>query len=45
MTKIDNDDADAEFSYSIALEELKEILNELESDQGDIDQLKKKNQF
>ena len=42
MTKIDNDDADAEFSYSIALEALQEILNELESDQVDIDQLTKK---
>lgn len=42
MTKIDNDDADAEFSYSIALKELQEILNELESVQVDIDQLTKK---
>ena len=42
MTKIDNDDADAEFSYSMALKELQEILNDLESDQVDIDELTKK---
>ena len=37
-----NDDEDAEFSYSIALKELQEILNDLESDQVDIDELTKK---
>jgi exodeoxyribonuclease VII small subunit len=31
-----------EFNYSLALEELQEILNDLESDQVDIDELAKK---
>ena len=31
-----------EISYSLALEELQEILNDLESDQVDIDELAKK---
>ena len=31
-----------ELSYSLALEELQEILNDLESDQVDIDELAKK---
>ena len=35
-------DEDNEISYSLALEELQEILNDLESDQVDIDELAKK---
>jgi len=43
MTKETNKaDEDSEISYSLALEELQEILTELESDQVDIDELAKK---
>tara|TARA_B100000686_G_C16649151_1_gene894529 strand:- start:586 stop:813 length:228 start_codon:yes stop_codon:yes gene_type:complete len=43
MTKETNKtDEDNEISYSLALEELQEILNDLESDQVDIDELAKK---
>ena len=35
-------DEDNEISYSLALEELQEIINDLESDQVDIDELAKK---
>jgi exodeoxyribonuclease VII small subunit len=43
MTKETNKaDTDNEISYSLALEELQEILNDLESDQVDIDELTKK---
>ncbi len=43
MTKETNKaNEDSEISYSLALEELQEILAELESDQIDIDELAKK---
>ena len=43
MTKETNKaNEDSEISYSLALEELQEILAELESDQVDIDELAKK---
>ena len=43
MTKETNKtNEDSEISYSLALEELQEILTELESDQIDIDELAKK---
>ncbi len=43
MTKKTNKaNEDSEISYSLALEELQEILTELESDQIDIDELAKK---
>jgi len=43
MTKETNKaDAGSEISYSLALEELQEILADLESDQVDIDELAKK---
>ena len=43
MTKeTNNADEESEISYSLALGELQEILNDLESDQIDIDELAKK---
>ena len=43
MTKEQNTtDKNDEITYSLALEELQEIINDLESDQIDIDELAKK---
>ena len=43
MTKEPNTtDKNDEITYSLALEELQEIINDLESDQIDIDELAKK---
>ena len=43
MTKEPNTtDKNEEITYSLALEELQEIINDLESDQIDIDELAKK---
>ena len=43
MTKAPNTtDKNDEITYSLALEELQEIINDLESDQIDIDELAKK---
>ena len=43
MTKEPNTtDKNDEITYSLALEELREIINDLESDQIDIDELAKK---